>query len=546
MFEEIMQTPCGQFGKIGRFIVFQIKLWIHSYRLLKKNQAGLQAAAMSYYTVFGLVPLAVVMLMFFQFFPSYKNTGTNIKTAVYEQLNLSNIEYPDAAGNVIRLTDHIDGIIEVFFAGFSKATAAVLCLALVILASLMALSTIEKAFNHIWGISRERGMLQRMVNYWGLLTLVPLLTFTAIAVATSCSRVGAGERSFISNILPPVVSYIVASACFCVMYLILPNTKVGVRSAIWGSTMAALMWMFSRCVFKLYINGYMHYSPIYGLLGLVSVGVFWLYLSWCIVLFGMQLTYTSQNLHKLDAAEIAAATRRHDEFFIASELTIMNIVGEIASAFEGGGGMVEPAVISGKLNIPIEFVNKILGHLVTAGLLVRVSEPKDGFMPARDPGSMKLADIIDAVRKAGFAQSPEEQSMGLQEVARLQREALSQFTVKQLLGIGPDEDAVPKNIPVANPEDFYAANPPAISDAKPQDVFIKKPQDISVPKPQDVSAAKKLIPTIKKSRFPSLIKPHDPSGTKPQDFSSEEPHSVLTEETQTTTATETQSDPPTE
>jgi DNA-binding IscR family transcriptional regulator len=150
------------------------------------------------------------------------------------------------------------------------------------------------------------------------------------------------------------------------------------------------------------------------------------------VLFGLQLTYTTQHLRTLDEAEIAAANKG-EERFIASELTIMNIVGEIAEAFANKGGVTDPSVLSSKLDMPTDFVEKILNHLVNAGLLVRVSEPKDGFMPARDPGAIKLADIADVVSKACFIRSPEEQSAGLQLLARLQRETLSQYTVKQII-----------------------------------------------------------------------------------------------------------------
>jgi membrane protein len=229
-----------------------------------------------------------------------------------------------------------------------------------------------------------------------------------------------------------VVSYLLATAGFFVLYLVLPNAKVKVRAAIWGAAVAALVWMIAKWGFKLYVTEFIPYNEIYGALGLIPLGVFWIYLSWCIVLFGLQLTYTTQHLHTLDEAEIAAA-KKSEEYFIASELTIMNIVGEIAGAFQSGGGVADPAAISNKLDMPAEFVEKILTLLVNAGLLVRVSEPKDGFMPARDPGSMKLADIAEAVSKAGFAQTTEEQTTGLQLVARLQREALSQYTVKQII-----------------------------------------------------------------------------------------------------------------
>jgi DNA-binding IscR family transcriptional regulator len=110
----------------------------------------------------------------------------------------------------------------------------------------------------------------------------------------------------------------------------------------------------------------------------------------------------------------------------------MNIVGQIASAFEAGDGAVEAATISGKLDIPAEFAEKILAHLVSAGILVRAAEPKDGFLPAKAPANMKLSEIAAAISLASFAQSADMPSQ-LRKVADSQRDALSQYTVKQLL-----------------------------------------------------------------------------------------------------------------
>jgi membrane protein len=438
MFEKLLTTPTEQVGRMGRFLAFQIKLWFHCFRLVKKNRAGQQAAALSYYAVFGLVPLAVVMLMVFQFFPTYKDAGQNIKEAIYTQLHLSTIEYPDPtnADKTIKLTDNLDSIVSRILTGFSQGTIAIIGAILIIVAALMLLSTIEGAFNHIWGVSRGRSIVQRIVNYWALLTLGPLLAATAIHIATMYSTINELQKTLLSHTAPVVVSYGAAVAGFFVLYLVLPNTKVKARAAIWGAVVAALVWTAAKLLFRLYVTKFIPYNQIYGVLGLIPLGVFWIYISWYIMLFGLQLTYTTQHLHTLDEAEIAAATKKSEEHFIASELTIMNIVGEIARTYESGDGTMESSALSNKLNIPPELMDKILVHLVNAGVLMQVSEPKEGFMPAKDPGNMKLSEITDAVAKACFVQPAEGQPMGLQEVARLQREALSQWTVKQIMGGG--------------------------------------------------------------------------------------------------------------
>ena len=65
MFKKILTIPTEELGRWGRFAVFQLKLWPHCARLLRHNRSGQQAAALSYHTIFGLVPLAIVMLMVF-------------------------------------------------------------------------------------------------------------------------------------------------------------------------------------------------------------------------------------------------------------------------------------------------------------------------------------------------------------------------------------------------------------------------------------------------------------------------------------------------
>jgi membrane protein len=433
MFDKLLSTPSAQLGRVGRFLVFQLKLWVQSFRLLGKNRAGQQAAALSYYTMFGLVPLAVVMLMVFQFFPTYQDAGQKIKNAAYTQLHLSTIEYPDPANpnSSIKLTDNLDAIVGKIFAGFNQGRIAILGAIIIILAALLLLSTIEGAFDRIWGVGRGRSIVHRIVNYWAILTLGPLLLATAMYVATRYSAINELQKTVLSHTTPVVVSYLASVAVFFLLYLLLPNTKVKARAAIWGAIVAALVWTFAKWGFKLYVVEFIPYNQVYGVLGLIPLGVFWICLSWFIVLFGLQLTFTTQHLSTLDAAEIAA-TQKREEYFIASDWTLMNIVGEIASAFEAGEGPVEAAVISSKLNIPGELVEKILSHLVVTGILVRVSEPRDGFLPAKAPANMKLSEIAEAVARAGFAQSAEAPA-GLRQVAASQREALAQYSVKQIL-----------------------------------------------------------------------------------------------------------------
>ena len=175
MLKKLLSTPTAQLGKAGRFAVFQIKLWSHCARLLKKNRSGQQAAALSYHTIFGIVPLAIVMLLIFQSFPAYSGVGEKVKSFIYEQANFSDFSSPvsDAKDpeKTIALTERLDEMVGKFFTGTSTGAVTLFSVLIVIWAALALLSTIERAFNNIWRVGRGRSFLHRMINYWAILTL---------------------------------------------------------------------------------------------------------------------------------------------------------------------------------------------------------------------------------------------------------------------------------------------------------------------------------------------------------------------------------------
>jgi membrane protein len=437
MLGKILSAPTEQVGRAGRFAITQLKLWSHCARLLKKNRSGQQAAALSYHTIFGIVPLAIVMLLIFQLFPVYQELGEKVKGLVYEQLHLSKIEYPNPEATAeqenILLTEYLDRIVGGYFTGLNRGSITIISTVLVIWAALALLSTIEKAFNNIWHVSRGRSFFQRVINYWALLTLGPLLLGLGIYVTTRYSGLGQLQKTVLSHIGPTVLSYIIATVCFFLLYFVLPNTRVQAKAAIWGAAVAALVWSLAKWGFGACIIKFVPYGKVYGVLGIIPLSVFWIYLSWLIVLFGLQLTFTTQHLKSLDAAEIAAA-RRTEEYFIADDFTVINIVREIAAAFEADKAPVSSAVICSKLDIPAEFGDKIFDHLVNSGIILKSSEPRTGFVPAKDPANIKLSEISEAVAAAGFGRPTTESAGALEQITQTQRDALAQYNIKQILG----------------------------------------------------------------------------------------------------------------
>ena len=427
---EILSVPTEGVGRASRFAINQLKLWSHCARLLKKNHAGQQAAALSYHTIFGIVPLAIVILLIFQSFPASTDVSQKIKDMTYKQLHLSTITVEQDNGKMM-LTEYLDQIVEKFFTGLNKGSITIFGCVIVIWAALALLMTIERAFNNIWHVGKGRNFLQRTINYWALLTLGPLLLGAGIYVSTRYASIGQLQQTILSHTAPAVLSYLVTTVAFFFLYFVLPNTKVNAKSAIWGAAIAALVWALAKWGFGIYVVKFIPYSQIYGVMGLVPLGVLWIFISWLIVLFGLQLTFTTQHLKTLDAAEIASAKKTED-YFIANDFTVINIVGEIADAFRKNQAPVSQGVICSKLNIPAEFGEKILNHLVERGILVKVSEPKIGFMPAKESENIKLSDIAEIVGEISFSVSAEKTGI-LEQINQSQRNELAKYNINQIL-----------------------------------------------------------------------------------------------------------------
>ncbi len=429
---ELLTTPSTQLDRASRFVVFQIKLWSHCARLLKKNRSGQQAAALSYHTVFGIVPLAIVTLLIFQSFPAYSEIGEKMKDSAYRWANLTAFKTPVLNGDdpeqTKALTEHIDELVVRFFDETNKGQIGLFSVLIVIWAALALLTTIEKSFNNIWHVATGRNLLHRIISYWALLTLGPLLVGVGIYLVTK-------RETVLPDLTSSVLSYGVAVIAFFLLYYVLPNTKVNAKPAIWGAVIAALVWVLAKSVFRFCITELELYQTVYGAMALIPMTVLWIYITWLIVLFGLQLTFTTQHLKTLDAADIAAA-KETEEHFIANDLTLINIIREIASAFENSQAPIPPEEICSRLDLPGEFGEKILDHLVNCGLVVRTSDPTIGYFPAKDPANMRLSEVAEATAMAGFAQSTAEWSPSLKKITQSQRRVLARHNLKETLNLG--------------------------------------------------------------------------------------------------------------
>jgi membrane protein len=430
-----------------RYLIFQVRIWLHCFRLLGANQCMTQAAALAYHTIFGLVPLTIVTLMVFQMFPASRELGDRLRNYAYEQLNLT-ITYPEAGPKpsipaasadeksqqaALTAASKVEEITQSFISKASTGAITIVGILLVAWAALALLGTIEKTFNRIYHVGAGRRFLNRLFNYWGLLTLGAIF-LTAVLYVHTQSMLASGLYLKVVSIIQPIIPFLTGLLTIFFLYLFLPNTRVSPGAALWGAFVATVSWTAAKILFRWYVMKFMPQFAVYGVLGLIPLTVLWIHISWLIVLFGLQLTYATQNIKRLDAAELARG-RHRDVCFLANDQTVIRIMEYILNAFERKDQKpVSVESVAYRLGMPVDFTDKILAHLVKAGLLCRTNEPVAGFVPSTDGSHISLDEISRTISGISFAQ-PKSAGGRLRQVFDEMEQHLSKYSLKEVLDV---------------------------------------------------------------------------------------------------------------
>ncbi|XQW84710.1 virulence factor BrkB family protein [Thalassotalea piscium] len=253
---------------------------------IRVEQIHVSAGYLSYVTLMSLVPLIVVTLSVMTAFPIFSDIREVIESFLYEN-------FLPAAGDAVK--GHITG----FVANASKMSAV--AISFLFLFALLLISSIDKALNNIWKITRKRRLLTAFSMYWMILTLGPVLVGSSLVATTYIvSLVSLGDYDILgfSNYLMRALPVFTSLIAFLILYMIVPNKVVKFKYAFSGALLAALLFEVAKKGFALYITHLPSYKAIYGALASIPILFLWVYLSWLVVLFGALFTVTLEEFNR--------------------------------------------------------------------------------------------------------------------------------------------------------------------------------------------------------------------------------------------------------
>ncbi|MEM1211286.1 MAG: YhjD/YihY/BrkB family envelope integrity protein [Planctomycetota bacterium] len=440
-----------------RSVRYLLDLLGYGARRLRRHRAAQMAAALTYRTLFSLIPLTVCGLLVVNAFGGFDEAELDLKTRVVNFLNLDVITdgafagleeraaatqatqpatMPDAAvaedelaaqveseatGEETEeerarraaeeleaearaeLAARVEGLLSDLnqrIENVSFASISVVGAVLLVWSALSLLVTIEGCFNVVMGAEQGRRWALRVPIYWAVLSLGPVLLGAGFLMVERTlewadSLPGAGVLRFFAAWMSPLSSLGITWVLLVLIYVLMPNGRLRLRSALAGGLVAAIAWEVSKGLFRLYVAKAVGTSALYGALGLIPLFMIWVYVTWIIVLFGLEVAHTLQTLPRERLQREMA--ERDEEVGGYDPVSRLEVAALVAKGFEAGQPVTGEELEEG-LGLSGVRVQAVLEDLSAAGVVMK-AEAADGvtarYTLGRPPDRIGVASLLD-------------------------------------------------------------------------------------------------------------------------------------------------------
>ena len=358
-----------------------------AYAVVRDVAAGnlnLHAMSLVYTTLLSMVPLLALS------FSVLKAMGVHneLLPLLYQFLEPLGAQGEEIAEQIVEFVDNIKvGVLGSIGLLFLVYTVVAL------------VQKIERSFNAVWRAPHMRSLAQRFSSYLSVITVGPLLMVAGIGVsATIFGSAIVQEMREIEpfGILIALVSrampFILTALAFTFVYVLVPNTRVNLRSAFVGGAVAGVAWQGASLIFASFAVNATRYEAIYSSFAIGILLLIWLYINWLILLTGATISYYHQHEKAISARREVRSSPQVEE---QVALTLMHMV---ARAFDRGEKPPRQELLAVELSIPGDITQMVSDKLIRAGLLRIGGERGDELIPAKSLDRIRLNQILNAVR----------------------------------------------------------------------------------------------------------------------------------------------------
>jgi len=332
------------------------------------------AGALSFTTVFALVPLSMVVFGVLQAFPMFDKWSEQLSAYVF-----ANFVPSSAAAVESYLQDFADKAKQLTTLGVVALVASLL----------VTLLSVETTFNRIWRVKAPRPRFSRFLVYWTVLTLGALVAAASLALSTRLFALAVFETQpgrAIEDLLLRLAPVAIELGAFTLLYRVVPHRTVHWRHAFAGAVLAVLLFELVKGALGLYLGSFRSYEAIYGTLAFLPIFLLWVFLGWVSVLLGASLGSS------ISAFRYQPAAMRLPEGY---ELYgILRMLGRFAAARREGRGLHSDDIERLEPMLTDALVQQLLAQLEEIHLLRRAETGE--WLLSRDLDTLALSELYEA------------------------------------------------------------------------------------------------------------------------------------------------------
>ncbi len=425
---------------VKSFLLKQLRIVLLAFRGLDEDRCGLRASALTFYTLFAIVP-AVAMA-----FGIAKGFGFEEK--LNELIVQKFAGQEEVATYVIRFAHS-------FLESARGGVVAGMGILVLVWTIIRVLATIERSFNDIWGIKTARSLARRFTGYVSIAFVCPILLIAsssikvfAVSQVQTISEGGSalGPAAFsVLKVLPYPFTWI----GFVLVYLFMPNTRVRFKSAVLAGIVAGTAFQMVHWAYLHFQIYAVRYSAIYGSFAALPLFLLWLQVSWLIVLLGAEISFAHQNVHTYEFEPDCLRVSERLRKLLALWITHM-----LVENFRAGEKPWTADRIAHEVEAPVRLVHQVLYDLVEAGVLSEtVGEGRDdaGYQPARSVETLTVKSVLDSIEAKGSDSIPlaeskarDKLSLSLEEFGALMEKSSANVLLGSLSAPGKSDGSVDK------------------------------------------------------------------------------------------------------
>ena len=326
---------------------------------------GAQAAgSLTFTTLLSIVPLLTVVLALSTAFPVFDEAMTTLQLFLFEHF------LPDADG-LEKIIDQISAFSE------QAGRLTAIGLFFLLLTAVMLMLTIDETLNRIFRVRRRRPLAQRVIMYWSVLTLWPVLIGASLSMTTMLI----GASSGVLRLVPFVFTW----AALTMLYILVPYRQVDFRHAAAAALLAGIAFELAKRAFAVYLANFPTYTLIYGAFATLPIFLVWMYVSWLVVLAGAIFTAMLPGYRVITSERNRAPGRELTE--------ALDILGVLARA-QDGGYVLPLNRIAAQAGVMPYRCELVLERCAELGWVAKAE--KDGWVLARDADTIRVADVYRA------------------------------------------------------------------------------------------------------------------------------------------------------